>query len=761
MDPLPPSRPSTSDASTPPQGPIPLFDAHLRILSDSYLSFFQERKRIEETYVESLLKLHRKIKSFDTYLDDRGELNTTRSAWHEVRDSVEREAQAREAFCATLATDVINPLTTFKETQDRTRKRIKEDLKESGAAYNEYAENMLPKLKSKYNKKFTEVEEQKRAAAAIPPTSPTTPSLGLDQHHHLSNSRSNPSIPSRPTVTSPQPLRALDRRPSGSGPTGRNRSPSSSTAFSDLAHQGKKQLNQLIGFLDKGGAVKETLGGGRENQALRTVRTKREADEADREYRKGVHWLETLRLRRTKILEAGYKSLEMFVEESSTIVKKALERYTDNMTATSTTQTQLSSHARAVVEKISPEKDVAKLKAYIPRSLASAIPEPILYQHGLVGSCSDLIFGFSLVDYATAKGLHDGEVPKIIRICIQEIDRRGLECEGIYRVSGRHAIVQTLQHNIEKDEDSFEFNPQKDDVYAVASLLKLYLRELPEPVFRFPLQERIQHTEDRAEHIANNFMLLRSKIRRLPPVHQATLKALVEHLARVAAFSEKNKMDPKNLAIVFGGVIFGEDEIPKNGDLLSVQSWKDSVMEDLIIHSHILYDEHPNDHSPPLPPTPPGEPVPVYTYGSKTTKVASVPPSTPTASSTNTQASSSPQDFTPRLPLRPTSSIHPSSRANPQTPSRGRPDAPPPPLPLRGANSPNAAESPPPSPSTSSTIYETDEFTSPAQELSIATAATSAGASRPMSPLRPAPAAAEIPHPVAQSHPDPAIPPPV
>lgn len=69
-------------------------------------------------------------------------------------------------------------------------------------------------------------------------------------------------------------------------------------------------------------------------------------------------------------------------------------------------------------------------------------------------------------------------------------------------------------------------------------------------------------------------MLLRSKIRRLPPVHQATLKAILEHLARVVAHNEKNKMDAKNLAIVFGGVIFGEDEMPKGGDLLSVQTWK-------------------------------------------------------------------------------------------------------------------------------------------------------------------------------------------
>lgn len=63
-------------------------------------------------------------------------------------------------------------------------------------------------------------------------------------------------------------------------------------------------------------------------------------------------------------------------------------------------------------------------------------------------------------------------------------------------------------------------------------------------------------------------------MRRLPPVHQATLRALVEHLARVVSRSEKNKMDAKNLAIVFGGMIFGDDELPKGGDLLSVQTTK-------------------------------------------------------------------------------------------------------------------------------------------------------------------------------------------
>lgn len=133
--------------------------------------------------------------------------------------------------------------------------------------------------------------------------------------------------------------------------------------------------------------------------------------------------------------------MERFVHESASTVKSILEKYVDNMTATSTTQTHLSTHIRPMVDRISPTKDVQILAQAIPRSLASAIPKPVLYWNYNVGECTDLIFGVSLVDYATARGLQEGEVPKIIRASIKEVDSRGLESEGIYRVSGRHAVV--------------------------------------------------------------------------------------------------------------------------------------------------------------------------------------------------------------------------------------------------------------------------------------------------------------------------------
>jgi hypothetical protein len=94
----------------------------------------------------------------------------------------------------------------------------------------------------------------------------------------------------------------------------------------------------------------------------------------------------------------------------------------------------LSTHARSAVENVSGETDTSILAASLRRSLALSIPPPTLYYNYHVGECHDLIFGVTLVDYATARG-SEKEVPKILRICIDEIDKRGSDAEGIYRVS--------------------------------------------------------------------------------------------------------------------------------------------------------------------------------------------------------------------------------------------------------------------------------------------------------------------------------------
>jgi hypothetical protein len=101
-----------------------------------------------------------------------------------------------------------------------------------------------------------------------------------------------------------------------------------------------------------------------------------------------------------------------------------------------------------MVDKINPERDTSQVTVHIPRLLMAATPRPHYYQHFLVGECRDLIFGVSLVDYATSKCLADGDVPKIIRICVKEIDDRGLDAEGIYRVSERVKVPQVYSVDV-------------------------------------------------------------------------------------------------------------------------------------------------------------------------------------------------------------------------------------------------------------------------------------------------------------------------
>jgi hypothetical protein len=141
----------------------------------------------------------------------------------------------------------------------------------------------------------------------------------------------------------------------------------------------------------------------------------------------------------------------MFVHETSVKVKTALEKYMDNLmyvsspdifrlnihicvSGTTSTQTQLANHARSMVNKISPDDDLSVVAAKNRRNLPAESPKRVLYHNYYVGECQDMLFGVNLVDYATARGLPEGEIPRIVRLCIQEIDERGLTFEGIYRV---------------------------------------------------------------------------------------------------------------------------------------------------------------------------------------------------------------------------------------------------------------------------------------------------------------------------------------
>lgn len=55
----------------------------------------------------------------------------------------------------------------WQETQERIRKRIREDLKEAVSAHSDYEENIIPKLKRAYLKKSQDAEVRSTRQASL------------------------------------------------------------------------------------------------------------------------------------------------------------------------------------------------------------------------------------------------------------------------------------------------------------------------------------------------------------------------------------------------------------------------------------------------------------------------------------------------------------------------------------------------------------------------------------------------------------------
>uniref|UniRef100_A0A8C7YYN9 Si:ch211-247j9.1 n=1 Tax=Oryzias sinensis TaxID=183150 RepID=A0A8C7YYN9_9TELE len=71
-------------------------------------------------------------------------------------------------------------------------------------------------------------------------------------------------------------------------------------------------------------------------------------------------------------------------------------------------------------------------------------------------------------------------VPIVVEQCVNFIRERGLQEVGLFRQPGRNSLVRELQEAFDSGErPSFD---STTDVHSVASLLKLYLRQLPEPL---------------------------------------------------------------------------------------------------------------------------------------------------------------------------------------------------------------------------------------------------------------------------------------
>ncbi|KAL7915929.1 GTPase [Trichoderma velutinum] len=153
------------------------------------------------------------------------------------------------------------------------------------------------------------------------------------------------------------------------------------------------------------------------------------------------------------------------------------------------------------------------------------------------------------------------QIPSVVTRCIEEVELRGMDQEGIYRKTGGNSQINQIKDGFDKDED-YDISDPDMDITAVTSVLKQYFRKLPNPLLTFDVYEKVLESNaitDEAERCSHLHKVFTS----MPQAHRDCLEFLMFHLHRVAIREPENLMSPKNLAVVFAPTIMRDLSIER------------------------------------------------------------------------------------------------------------------------------------------------------------------------------------------------------
>ncbi|XP_076857298.1 rac GTPase-activating protein 1 [Brachyhypopomus gauderio] len=145
-------------------------------------------------------------------------------------------------------------------------------------------------------------------------------------------------------------------------------------------------------------------------------------------------------------------------------------------------------------------------------------------------------------------------IPALVVQCVKEIERRGLQERGVYRVPGGERLVKELRERYISGRGPLMLH-KVDEIHVVCGLLKDFLRKLGEPLITFKLHRKFMEAAECAEADSGSAAMMQA-VGDLPLPNRHTLAFLVLHLQRVMQ-SPPCQMDQNNLARVFGPTLIG------------------------------------------------------------------------------------------------------------------------------------------------------------------------------------------------------------
>ena len=200
-----------------------------------------------------------------------------------------------------------------------------------------------------------------------------------------------------------------------------------------------------------------------------------------------------------------------------------------------------------------------------------------------LGEVSGMVFGGHVTEQVVREGITLPEaaypgVPTVVVRCVAYVDKCLTE-RGIYRVSGNSADVQALKRECDADVFSAQI-ATANEVHTVTGLLKLYFRELADPLFTDALYDGFMKAA-REQDVGVRSAELRRLVHALPMAHQCTLEFMLRHLVRVTEHEAVNMMGPQNVAIVFGPTLLRCSTSSPEA-ILHDSSYQSSVVEQIL-----------------------------------------------------------------------------------------------------------------------------------------------------------------------------------
>ncbi|XP_015603217.1 rho GTPase-activating protein 12 isoform X3 [Cephus cinctus] len=169
-------------------------------------------------------------------------------------------------------------------------------------------------------------------------------------------------------------------------------------------------------------------------------------------------------------------------------------------------------------------------------------------------------FGSYLSDVCPAE---PPRIPRFVKACIEVLENNteNMKTDGLYRASGNLSQIQKIR--LQVDQNNFDVLTQEEDVHVLTGALKLFFRELKEPLIPFAFFERALNASMSKKRL-EKIQCFKEIVKALPPANHDTLQFLLQHLLRVTSYQEYNRMHIPNLAIVFGPTLMWPAEESAN-----------------------------------------------------------------------------------------------------------------------------------------------------------------------------------------------------